>query len=568
MTNLPLYKDIRLYTFIGVIAFLYIHHFYGYFGHYGFDDIMGYAYYGKIWADGEVFFLNDDFFSYRWGFIGITSLFYALFGMSDESSAIAPSLVLLATVLLIFRILKGHNIKIGVIAVLIYVLDNWTMYYSDKLMPDTMVALMTFVAFAIIYNFRFEQKGKKPVIHAFLMSSVLIIAYITKQSVLLLFPVFLILLIVDFINKRHYSFWIYSTFFCILMGMLYLIIIYWLTGDPLSRFYAVEAGLDDNLGKGRSFSFCNYAIQPWSSLCYRLGFEMLSKFLSTGMMFCIMLTLPAIFSFKFKELAATKTPSSFWTFIFVLSVLSSNFMTTSYKAYLPICPDIRHFLFLVPMAAIVAAPVVYSFAKKTEHRKYFIIISILVLALAIWSEAGNMIWIYTTIFILILLRSLLPDHRYISNSFLIGLFLSALAPIISSMQTANENAYIEQREVIYKFLKNNPHESVVITNVIQKHFGQYFMEFEKNSKTKFYSYSELNLLNFTPDKTVYVLTNGSTRFMSGFDYNDLPKCIKDCYEGKKPESIYEVYESKKVGLYKLTDPSILLSDLNSNKTKE
>ena len=29
-------------------------------------------------------------------------------------------------------------------------------------MPDTMVALATFAAFAIIYNFRFEQKGQTP----------------------------------------------------------------------------------------------------------------------------------------------------------------------------------------------------------------------------------------------------------------------------------------------------------------------------------------------------------------------------------------------------------------------
>ena len=67
---------------------------------------------------------------------------------------------------------------------------------------------------------------------------------------------------------------------------------------------------------------------------------------------------------------------------------------------------------------------------------------------------------------------------------------------------------------------------------------------------------------------MYVLTNGSTRSMSGFDYNDLPKCIKDCYEGKQPESINKIYESKKVALYKLTDPSILYPDFNSNKTSQ
>ena len=79
---IPLYKDIRLYTFLGIIAFLFFHHHYGYFGHYGFDDIMGYGYYAKKWADGQLFYLNEDFFSYRWGFISLTR--YRLYGFWYE----------------------------------------------------------------------------------------------------------------------------------------------------------------------------------------------------------------------------------------------------------------------------------------------------------------------------------------------------------------------------------------------------------------------------------------------------------------------------------------------------
>lgn len=60
MNKRPLHKDIRLYTFLGIIAFLFVHHYAGYFGHYGFDDIMGYGYYGKKWADGQLFFLNEE----------------------------------------------------------------------------------------------------------------------------------------------------------------------------------------------------------------------------------------------------------------------------------------------------------------------------------------------------------------------------------------------------------------------------------------------------------------------------------------------------------------------------
>jgi hypothetical protein len=565
MNKTPLYKDIRLYTFLGIIAFLFVHHYAGYFGHYGFDDIMGYGYYGKKWADGQLFFLNEDFFSYRWGFISLTGFFYALFGVNDDVSAITSSLVLLLTVLLIFKVLKREARMVAVVAALIYVLDNWTMYYSDKLMPDTSVALATFAAFALIYTHHFEQKGKQSFKYALLLSLVLIWAYITKQSVLLLFPVFFLLLIIDVLQKRHYQFWIYTALCCVVMGLLYLFGIYWLTGDPLARFHAVEVGLNDNLGAGRSFSFCNYAIQPWEVLRHRISYEMIDKCMRTGMIISLMLAIPAVFSHRFRDFMTFKTPKAYWALVLILSVLSSNFMTTSYKAYLPICPDIRHFLFLVPMAAVVAAPTLYAFAQKKEKKFVFIIISLLIFALAKRGEVGNFEWVYMAIMGLILLRSVLPNHNFITGVFLVGIALAALAPIVSSMQTANKHSYVEQRAVIYKYLKDKKEPSIVITNVIQKHFGQYLLAYNETGPVQFYDYAALPGLEFPAETSVYVLVNGATRYMSNFSYNNLPRCIKDCYEKKHPASIEVIYETKEVGLYRLRQPQLLKETLKKSE---
>lgn len=555
MKNQSLYKDIRLYTFLGIIAFLFFHHFGGYYGHYGFDDVMGYGYFGKKWADGHLFFLNEDFFSYRWGFISLTGFFYALLGMSDHTSAIAPSLVLLATVLLIFKVLKGQTRIVAVIAAVVYALDNWTIYYSDKLMPDTTVALTSFAAFVTIYNYRFERKGAAPIKHALLLSLILIAAYMTKQTVLLLFPVFFLLFLIDIFQKQHLIFWKYTVLFCVLMGLLYLSFIYLLTGHPLMRFKVAEAGHAANLG--RSFAFCNYAAQSWDVLWYRIGYEMIFKFLTTGMLFSLILALPALFKYKIKDILTFKTPTTYWIFVLLLSILSSNFMTTSYKAYLPMCPDIRHFLFLVPMAAVVGAPIVWEFATEKKHRISILILAALAFFQAWWWEIGNFEWAYMGLLGGIVLRAILPNNRWTAGAFLAGLSLILLAPVISSMQTANENGYVEQRSVIYKYLKGKPHPSKVITNTVQKHFGWYYMEFEDHAPTQFYGYDAIPKLNFSSDTTIYVLTNGMTRYMSGMGYDPLPRCIKDCYEGKHPSSIEVLYETKKVALYKLKNPQLL-----------
>lgn len=557
MSKVSLYKDIRLYTFLGIIAFLFIHHYGGYFGHYGFDDIMGYGYYGKKWADGELFFLNEDFFSYRWGFISLTGFFYALFGVNDDSSALGASLVLLWTVLLLFRILRHQERNIAVLAALIYVLDNWTMYYSDKLMPDTSVALATLAAFGIIANYRFDRNSENSFGHALLLSIVLIWAYIAKQSVLLLFPVFFLLLLIDVFQKRYLKFWIYTIWGCIVMGLLYLLFIYYLTGDAFSRFHAVEAGLEDNLGEGRSFAFCNYAVQSWSALWYRVGYQMILKAMATGMMVSLMLAIPAIFSHKFKDFIRLKSPEAYWALILVLSALSSNFMTTSYKAYLPICPDIRHFLFLVPMAAIVAAPILHAFAKEKRYKRSFWLVGLVVVTMSIYSAVGNLGWVYVAILGGIIIRSFLPNTTYAYMGFLVVVLLAAFAPIFSSMKTANKHSYVEQRAVIYKYLKEKPHKSIVITNIVQKHIGQYLMEFDEDGLVQFYDYSTLPDLIFPENTTVYVLANGGTRYMSNMTYDKLPRCIKDCYEGKHPTSITTIYETKEVALYKLNQPTLL-----------
>jgi hypothetical protein len=235
-------------------------------------------------------------------------------------------------------------------------------------------------------------------------------------------------------------------------------------------------------------------------------------------------------------------------------------MTTSYKAYLPICPDIRHFLFLVPIAAVVAAPTLCAFAQKKEKKLAFILISTLVFALATYAEVGNFEWVYLAIMGLVMLRSVLPNRNFIAGGFLFGITLAALAPIVSSMQTANKHSYVEQRAVIYNYLKDKKEPSIVLTNVIQKHFGQYLLEFNENGPVQFYDYGALAELEFSDQTAVYVLVNGATRYMSNFSYDNLPRCIRDCYEKKCPASIEVVYETKEVALYRLRNAQLLKKD--------
>ena len=77
------------------IIFLILHHLFGFLGHFGFDDVRGYAFYAYKWMHSTPFYLDDNFFSYRWGVIGPLYIFYLLFGIHDFSSALPGSLFFL-----------------------------------------------------------------------------------------------------------------------------------------------------------------------------------------------------------------------------------------------------------------------------------------------------------------------------------------------------------------------------------------------------------------------------------------------------------------------------------------
>jgi hypothetical protein len=61
---------IKKTTFLFLLIFVVFYHFFGFQGHYGWDD-MEYARLAKQWADGA-FDLSTNHFTYRWTIVGLT----------------------------------------------------------------------------------------------------------------------------------------------------------------------------------------------------------------------------------------------------------------------------------------------------------------------------------------------------------------------------------------------------------------------------------------------------------------------------------------------------------------
>jgi len=546
------YQDIRLYTFLGIIVFLFLHHVYGYFGHYGYDDIMGYAYYAKKWADGQLFYLNDDFFSYRWGFISLTAFFYALFGMGDMVSAIAPTLICLATVLLIFKVTDSFRPEVGAIAAGIYIVDNWTLFYADKIMPDTTVAFWAFASFAVIHQVKFKDWSMLK--SGFLLAACLLMGYMTKQTILLLLPAFGGLFLWHMYKGKQRLFWISTTVSSILLGIAYLGFIYYLTGDPLMRFRVAEAGHAANLG--RSFAFCNYAAQSVWVVLDRISLGFVKMLLSSGLMLSVSLAIAAIIVVH-RSRVEQGEEIKYWGYVLILALLSANFMTTSYKAYQPMCLDVRHFLFLVPIAAVTAASSLYRLFTQKDGYLFYVGVSISVAALAWGLIGGNMRWAYLGVMGSMLLWSISPKERLITLLCVGAFSVSMLAASVSNILESRKNGYEHQRLILYHYFKAQPHRSVIVTDPIQRNFGLYLLEFDNNKQTTFYTFDQLDTIALPPNVPIYVLQNGYTQYMSHVKYETLPKCIRATQAGRRPPEVEQLYRKEGVVLYRVHDYRLL-----------
>ena len=136
------YKYFIFFCFLASILF---HHLFGYIGHYGYDD-MEYAHVAARLISGE--FDADNHYSFRITLVGLTALSYKLFGINDWASALPALIFSIGTLLLVFQILRNESWPILTIGLALFTFNNWTFFYSDKLMPDVAV---TFFAFLFCY---------------------------------------------------------------------------------------------------------------------------------------------------------------------------------------------------------------------------------------------------------------------------------------------------------------------------------------------------------------------------------------------------------------------------------
>lgn len=499
-----MYKNSKiecLFIFV-VVIFVFIHHFWGFGGHFGWDD-MEYAKLSHQWASGN-FHLSDSHFAYRFPVIFFSGIAYKIFGVNDFASALPAILISISIILLIYYILYNKDSRIIITAITLTILSPPFIFYSDKIMADIYVALGVLISFLAIYKYRFEKKNKHWVWSLIFIGG-LFFAFITKEVVVLLIPVLLALFINDIIKKRFLKFWLWSFIAGIGIMTLYHLYIAYKTGNIFSRYLAIDANSYLNP--------CSYEYLPFINTIKRIGYVFWFELSKNTVIIPALFVIP--FLFKKSNWNFNKS-DSFWVNTSILLLLSANFMTKSYKSYSPMCLDIRHYLFVIPILSITASPFIVRFFYSIR-KFWFINGSILLITLCLSYNYTIIysLWIivfYSFLF-LVMLSSKLINKLSLRTYFWILFLLTWLIIPVTQMIHDHQNGFKNIPKYIENKFKTLNEKTIVLTDPVMKRVADYYMRWD-SSQVRFINERSDSIPYRDEAVNYWVYHNGLTWWLS------------------------------------------------------
>jgi hypothetical protein len=489
----------KVIILIASFAFIILNHFFGFSGHYGYDD-MEYAKLANDLNNGIIDWNNH--YSHRLSVLGITSFSYRIFGINEFASALPALLASLGVLALVFIMVRKESTFHITLAMSLTCFSNWWIYYSDKLMPDMLVCFSIISCCYFLYRDRFK-KPHTYLINALGFSISLFIGFFAKGTIILALPVFIFILFKDLLNRKSMKIWTYSGIFSLVLLSLYFLMIWKSTGSALIRLEAIHLNTYDNP--------CNYQLQDIFAVLYRITFGYIFLLIKSGIIIPYLFIIASLSRRRMHMVFDISQPHTFLRAFAMILLLSSNFMTISWTGYNPICLDPRHHLFLIPIAALAA---IHFFNSKHSNKKFKLIV--LISGTAIIASYIEILLVFK-IYIPLLLATyiLLYLHHFKKLAmvfFIIALFSNPLSLILNSI----ELNYRGQR----KFIQENiPFENKVnvYTHKVESRIINYDLKFDTESN--FFRLKDLDERNDSLE--IYIILNKYTRHLSGEDKLDL-----------------------------------------------
>nr|MBS0037899.1 hypothetical protein [Saprospiraceae bacterium] len=386
--------------------------------------------------------------------------------------------------------------------------------YLAKPMPDVLVELGFLLCFVAYYRTSFTtEKRMTPALVLFVMGTLLI--FLSKETFLIIYPFFLLLLAADLWKRERWEFW-KKVLFSVIAFLLFYFLYYWVaTGNPLMR---VEALFHD-----RYISECTYDLQPTEVMIRRIAYGMWFNFMKFGAL------IPIGFVLLLSKKYALSQGERFIFFSYLAVLLLSNFMTISYTSYVPLCDDTRHFLFVYPIAAMVVI-IGFSHLNKMGLKHRAIIALTLILQWYITSSTYPENYFF--IFIPIALGVFFWGKWKVTWPWALLVISGLFYQYISNVQYHRILNFPKQKKLIeYVLEKEAP--VLIVTDPANSRIGNFYAGYrpEKHLFLSYKAYSELDSL---PEGPVFFISNGMTSYHSNINWEEVPREITDAPQQLNP----------------------------------
>lgn len=318
---------------------------FGFDGYSGYDDI-GYARIAAQLAQGDTSSMRHSF-GFRWGIVLPLSLLYRTLGVNDFATSLLPLLYTLGSLCLVYRISKHWGFGSSAMAMILFSLDYYTLFYAVRPYPDPAVTFFLLLTFYGIYLMRTAKKPNQVITY---VSFGVLGGLMTKLSFVFAFPCLFLFFLKDIFRKHNQSVWF--SIALILIGTLlgYLIFCQIAFGDFLVRFSAVNAN--------QYVNYYSYHLLPAERLYDRVGFGLLHALIGQGLIMAMLFVPVTGYAWISGKL---DQQSAFWLAAFTGVFVVFYWGSTSLEHYIPLNPEGRQYLPLIPLGALASSRVISSF---------------------------------------------------------------------------------------------------------------------------------------------------------------------------------------------------------------
>lgn len=351
-----------------------------------FSDDVFYLVTGQaFWEGNEV--VNDYHFSSRIGSYVFSGFLTYLFGFSDRVGSIASLLAYLGILILTVRILDQ---KSRLWAIPFLLTQVYFLHFLTKVYPDSLLAF-----WVILIPIAAISRHSHPYTSALLLTLSLLVGFMTKETMVFLFPFPFLLFYLDCKSKQFGSFHLVFISFAILFTGLYLGYYWWAFGDPLYRIQSVH--------EGHYISEYTFFDKDWKAMLWRVSFSPLVTFVERGYWLWVVLAMPAVV----KGLKSYHRVTSEFGLALVCMLVGFWWMSTSLEYYNPLYLNPRHLIIIVPISAVLIGMGAKFWLEDSKTRNLMVLIILIGALIGIligdWKQTaflslfGLILWSYTLV---------------------------------------------------------------------------------------------------------------------------------------------------------------------------